>query len=155
MYILLRNQKLAFKLILLIQKLKVTCFRGVISFQTRQFCFSIFSSHNILKSHPFFPWLKSASPPRLPGKIQFTLHISVQTILPVRHYFPDNSQSLPMRSLSYMFICHYLFIISPLHLWATWSQGRYFTLLCISVTCHGMWSELVSDKCVFWMNKLM
>ena len=78
--------------------------------------FKLFSSHNILKSHPFFPWLKSASPPRLPGKIQFILHISVQTILPVRHYFPDNSQSPPMRSLSYMFICHYLFIISPLHL---------------------------------------
>lgn len=67
----------------------------MISFQTRQFCFSIFSSHNILKSHPFFPWLKSASPPRLPGKIQFTLHISVQTIRPVRHYFPDNCQSPP------------------------------------------------------------
>ena len=119
----------------------------MIGFQTRQFCFSIFSSHNILKSHPFLPWLKSASPPRLPGKIQFTLHISVQTILPVRHYFPDNSQSPPKRGLSCMFICYYLFIILPLQLRATWSQGGYFILLCISITCHGTWSELVSDKC--------
>lgn len=128
---------------------------GSISFQTRQLCFSIFSFRSdIIKSHPFLPWLKSASAPILPGTIQFILQISAQTILPAWHYFPDNSESPPTRILPYIFICHYLFIISPIQLWATWSQRRYFTHLCISITWHGMWSELVLNTFFFeWTNK--
>lgn len=103
--------------------------------------FSLFLPHgNILKPHPFLPWLKSVSPPRLPGKIEFILQISAQTLLPAQHYFPDHSQS-PQISFILMFLYHYFFYHLTHQLWAIWSPGRYFTHLCTSINLCGMWMK--------------
>lgn len=101
--------------------------------------FSLFLPHgNILKPHPFLPWLKSVSPPRLPGKIEFILQISAQTLLPAQHYFPDHSQS-PQISFILMFLYHYFFIISPTNYEQFEAQGDTLLIsvpLLICVACE-------------------